>query len=83
MKLGKLGVWAGLDGMTAADAQAFARRLEKRGYTALWTPESRGRNARVNAACLLAGTSSLGIATGSPTSMPVTPWRRRMHSAVE
>src|SRR2546423_15454765 len=63
MNLGKLGVWAGLDGMTAADAQAFARRLEKRGYTTLWTPESRGRNALVNAAWLLAGTSSLVVAT--------------------
>ena len=64
MKLGKLGVWAGLDGMTAADALAFAQRLEKRGYAALWTPESRGRNVLVNAAWLLAGTSSLVIATG-------------------
>ena len=38
--------------------------LEKRGYKALWTPESRGRNVLVNAAWLLAGTSSLVIATG-------------------
>ena len=38
--------------------------LEKRGYGALWTPESRGRNVLVNAAWLLAGTSSLVIATG-------------------
>lgn len=64
MQLGKLGVWAGLDGMTAAEALAFAQRLEKRGYAALWTPESRGRNALVNAAWLLAGTSRLVIATG-------------------
>src|SRR2546423_13417751 len=64
MKLGKLGVWAGLDGMTAAEALAFAQRLEKRGYSALWTPESRGRNVLVNAAWLLSGTSRLVIATG-------------------
>jgi alkanesulfonate monooxygenase SsuD/methylene tetrahydromethanopterin reductase-like flavin-dependent oxidoreductase (luciferase family) len=64
MNLGKLGVWAGLDGMTAADALAFAQRLEKRGYKALWTPEGRGRNVLVNAAWLLAGTSRLVIATG-------------------
>jgi probable F420-dependent oxidoreductase len=50
--------------MTAADAQAFARRTEMRGYTALWTPESRGRNVLVNAAWLLAGTSRLVVATG-------------------
>jgi probable F420-dependent oxidoreductase len=64
MKLGKLGVWASLDGMTAADALAFAQRLEKRGYTALWMPESRGRNVLVNAAFLLAGTSNLIVASG-------------------
>lgn len=64
MKLGELGVWAGLDAMAAGDALAFARRLEKRGYATLWTPESRGRNVLVNAAWLLAGTSSLIVATG-------------------
>jgi probable F420-dependent oxidoreductase len=64
MKLGKLGVWASLDAMTAGDALAFAQRVEKRGYATLWTPESRGRNVLVNAAWLLAGTSSLMVATG-------------------
>ena len=64
MQLGKLGVWAGLDGMTAANALAFVQRTEKRGFGALWTPESRGRNVLVNAAWLLAGTSRLVIATG-------------------
>lgn len=64
MMLGKLGVWAGLDAMTAADALAFAQRIEKRGYKALWIPEGRGRNALVHAAWLLAGTSNLVIATG-------------------
>ena len=64
MKLGKLGVWASLDGLTAADALAFARRTEQRGFDVLWTPESRGRNVLVNAAWLLAGTSSLIVATG-------------------
>jgi probable F420-dependent oxidoreductase len=64
MQLGKLGVWASLDGMTAADAQAFAQRIEKRGYGALWVPESRGRNVLVHAAWLLAGTSTLIVASG-------------------
>ena len=64
MKLGKLGVWASLDGMTAAAGLAFAQRVEQRGYTALWTPESRGRNVLVNAAWLLAGTTRLIVATG-------------------
>jgi probable F420-dependent oxidoreductase len=64
MKLGKLGVWASLDAMTASDALAFAQRVERRGYATLWTPESRGRNVLVNAAWLLAGTSNLIVATG-------------------
>lgn len=64
MRLGKLGVWASLDGLSAADALAFASRTEKRGFSALWTPESRGRNVLVNAAWLLSGTSSLIVATG-------------------
>jgi probable F420-dependent oxidoreductase len=50
--------------MTAANALAFAQRIEKRGYGVLWTPESRGRNVLVNAAWLLAGTSRLVIASG-------------------
>jgi probable F420-dependent oxidoreductase len=64
MQLGKLGVWASLDGLTAADALAFARRTEQRGFKVLWTPEGRGRNVLVNAAWLLAGTSRLIVATG-------------------
>jgi probable F420-dependent oxidoreductase len=64
MNLGKLGVWASLDGLTAAEALAFARRTEARGFNVLWTPESRGRNVLVHAAWLLAGTSRLIIATG-------------------
>lgn len=64
MKLGKLGVWASLDALTAADALTFARRTEARGFETLWTPESRGRNVLVNAAWLLAGTTRLNIATG-------------------
>jgi probable F420-dependent oxidoreductase len=64
MQLGKLGVWASLDGLTAAEARAFAQRTEKRGFSVLWTPESRGRNVLVNAAWLLAGTSKLIVASG-------------------
>ena len=64
MMLGRLGVWAGLDAMTAADGLTFAQRVEKRGYKALWMPEGLGRNALVHAAWLLAGTSTLVVATG-------------------
>ena len=64
MDLGKLGIWQGLDSLTAQEALEFARRTEQRGYKALWMPESRGRNVLTTAAWLLAGTSTLNIATG-------------------
>src|ERR1700758_1772734 len=42
MKLGKLGVWTSLDGVTAARSLEIAKSVEARGYAALWMPESRG-----------------------------------------
>jgi len=64
MELGTLGIWASLDGMTAAASLDFARRAERWGYGALWMPESRGRNVLVHSAYLLAGTTTLTIAPG-------------------
>lgn len=64
MKLTKLGVWAGTDALSAADAAAFARRLEGWGYSALWIPEAVGREVFSAAAWLLASTQTLSIASG-------------------
>jgi probable F420-dependent oxidoreductase len=64
MELGKLGVWVSMDGMTAAAAAAFAKRVEDWGYAALWIPESRGRNALAHSSWLLANTRRLIVATG-------------------
>ena len=64
MELGKLGVWVGMDGMSAAAAAAFAKRVEERGYGALWLPEGRGRNALVHCSWLLSNTQRLIVATG-------------------
>jgi probable F420-dependent oxidoreductase len=64
MELGKLGVWTSLDAMSAAEAAAFAGRVEARGYAALWIPEGRGRNALVHSSWLLANTRTLIVATG-------------------
>jgi len=64
MELGRLGVWVGMDGMSAAAAAAFAKRVEDRGYGALWIPESRGRNALVLSSWLLSHTRRLIVATG-------------------
>jgi len=64
MELGKLGVWYFLDGMPAAAAAETAQRIESLGYSALWIPETAGRNPLVHASWLLANTSKLIVATG-------------------
>src|SRR5258708_27926875 len=64
MQLGKLGVWASMDVMTAAEGAAFAQRVEGWGYAALWLPESRGRNVLAHSAWLLANTKDLIVAPG-------------------
>ncbi|MGH8149164.1 MAG: TIGR03620 family F420-dependent LLM class oxidoreductase [Steroidobacteraceae bacterium] len=64
MQLGKLGVWAFTDSMTAAEAAAFAARCERWGYSAFWIPEAFGRNPFPFAAWLLAHTERLIVATG-------------------
>jgi len=64
MTLEKLGVWAGIDAMPAADAAAFAKRVEAWGYGALWIPEAVGREVFSASAWLLANTASLIVASG-------------------
>src|SRR5580700_4063761 len=64
MKLGRLGVWAPMDVVSAVDGAAFAQRVEGWGYSALWLPESRGRNVLVHSSWLLANTKELIVAPG-------------------
>src|SRR5207253_11313399 len=64
MQLGKLGVWAAMDVLSAADGAAFAQRVEGWGYAALWLPESRGRDVLVHSSWLLANTKKLIVAPG-------------------
>src|SRR5439155_8111287 len=64
MQLGKLGVWAAMDVMSAAEGAAFAQRVEGWGYAALWLPESGGRNVLVHSSWLLANTRKLIVAPG-------------------
>jgi probable F420-dependent oxidoreductase len=64
MNLKKIGVWAGLDRMSAADTAAFAKRVEGWGYGALWIPEAAGREVFSSAAWLLANTTRLVVASG-------------------
>ncbi|HVH19402.1 MAG TPA: TIGR03620 family F420-dependent LLM class oxidoreductase [Myxococcota bacterium] len=64
MQLGKLGVWTWLDGFSADAAAAFAARVEKWGYGALWVPEAVGRDPFALLGFLAAKTRSLVLATG-------------------
>src|ERR1700761_323433 len=64
MNLQSIGVWAMLDGLSAADAAKFAKRVEGWGYGALWTPEAFGREVLSSAAWLLANTGKLVVASG-------------------
>ncbi|MDG2307159.1 MAG: LLM class F420-dependent oxidoreductase [Candidatus Binatia bacterium] len=64
MDIGKIGIWAFLDLVPAAESQAAAREIEDLGFKALWIPEAIGREVFTSSAVLLAGTKSLVIATG-------------------
>ena len=64
MNIGKLGVWFFLDAMTAPQAAAYAQKVEKLGYSALWIPEAVGREPFPHAAYLLSRTEKLIVATG-------------------
>jgi probable F420-dependent oxidoreductase len=64
MQLGKMGVWYFLDGQPASAAAETAKRIEALGYSALWIPETVGRDPFVLASWLLANTSKLVVATG-------------------
>ena len=63
-ELGKLGVWAFIDGMTAPEAADFARQLEAWGYGALWIPEAVGRDPFTIISYMAANTEKLVFATG-------------------
>ncbi|MYB20156.1 MAG: TIGR03620 family F420-dependent LLM class oxidoreductase [Holophagales bacterium] len=62
--LGRLGVWAGLDGLSAPQAAEFAVSIEAQGYGALWTPEAIGRDPFALVAYLGARTERITHATG-------------------
>jgi probable F420-dependent oxidoreductase len=64
VKIGKLGVWATANVMTAANSAAFARRVENWGYGALWVPEVMARDPLITCGWLLANTTTLTLATG-------------------
>ncbi len=64
MNLGKIGVWAWLDHLSAIEAAEFARRAEGWGYSALWIPEAVGRDPFSLIGYLSARTERIILATG-------------------
>jgi probable F420-dependent oxidoreductase len=63
--LGPVGLWTfALDGIPASQSQEVAAEIEELGFAALWIPEAVGREAFTSAGLVLAGTSTLTVATG-------------------
>ncbi|MGH3732176.1 MAG: LLM class F420-dependent oxidoreductase [Acidimicrobiales bacterium] len=60
-----VGVWTmSLDSQSPAQSAEIAGEIESMGYSALWVPESHGRESFTNAGLLLTGSRSLIVATG-------------------
>ena len=58
------GVWFFTDGMSTAEVAEAAIRIEELGYSALWLPETLGRDPFAHIAFLAEHTDSLILATG-------------------
>jgi probable F420-dependent oxidoreductase len=63
ISLGRTGVWGHLDTLSAPDLRSYALRVEELGYTAMWVPETVGREPFVLAAILAETTDSIMIGT--------------------
>ena len=64
MDLNRLGVLAYFDTMTGVEGRDFARTVERLGYSALWVPETFGRDPFVMATDLLNVTEEIVVGTG-------------------
>jgi probable F420-dependent oxidoreductase len=63
--MGRVGLWSTVtDAVPVPAAQELLAEVEQLGYGAYWFGEAYGREALTNAAALLAGTSSIAVATG-------------------
>ena len=64
IEVGSIGVWTMIDSLDIQAAGEFAVELEALGYSALWIPETVGREPLTMLAYLAAKTSRLTLATG-------------------
>ncbi|MEM9466399.1 MAG: TIGR03620 family F420-dependent LLM class oxidoreductase [Actinomycetota bacterium] len=63
-RLGTTGVWFFTDLLDHGRSREVAARIEELGYSALWIPDTLGRDPFVNATLLLESTTDLVVATG-------------------
>jgi len=63
-RLNTTGVWFFTDGLDTPRSRDLAAKVEGLGYSALWIPDTLGRDPMVNAAILLEATTDLVVATG-------------------
>lgn len=63
-RLGTTGVWFFTDMLDHGRSREVAARIEELGYSALWIPDTLGRDPFVNATILLESTTELVVATG-------------------
>jgi len=63
VELGRVGAWGHLDSLSAAEARAYARRVEALGYGTLWVPETVGREPFTLLGMLAGETSGLVLGT--------------------
>ena len=64
MELGRLGVWASLEGLELPEAIEAAQRIESLGYSALWHPMAMRRDLLIVASSILTNTERLIVGTG-------------------
>lgn len=65
LDIGRYGIWTfQLDLVPASQSQDAAAEIEEMGFGAVWVPEAVGREAFTSAGLLLAGTTTITVATG-------------------
>ncbi len=77
-RIGRLGVWGHLDGLDAAELREYARRVDELGYTALWVPETVGREPFALLGMLAAETTSVVLGTSIVSIWGHDPQTTRM-----
>lgn len=63
-RLKTTGVWMFCDALPADETRELARRIEGLGYSALWIPDTVGRDPFVSSSTMLQATENLILATG-------------------